>query len=449
MPPTLRGSARRPRRRCSGRPADPGVAVPASLRRSPGRSAWVPLLLALHVGLALLGPTLAPYGFAQMQILHTLEPPSRAFLGGTDQFGRDQLSRVMWGARRTLAVAVDQHRCSGSALGVVVGMVGGYYRGLVDEVLMRLVDALMALPALLLAMLILTTLGSSPVYVVLGSRSCSCPGRPAWCGAWRSASGAAEFVDAARAPRRVRGLRDLPRDASERVGADHRGELTIRFSYAILLATSLGFLGLGAGPPTPDWGLMINEALPFLDQAPWLAVLPAAGDLQRGGGRQPGRRGHPRGAGAAPEPGSGLTGRTRGDPGRVRSRGPAICGSPTGPCAAPVQAVKGVSFAIAPRAGPVSVVGESGSGKSTLALAVMGALGDEAAVDGRGALPGRGPARPCPRAALRRLWGRRLAMVFQDPGGTLNPVLPVGEPGRRGAPGARGPRPRRGRGRGW
>ena len=68
------------------------------------------LLLLLHLGLALLGPMLAPYGFAQMQVLHTLEPPSRAFLAGTDQFGRDQLSRVMWGARRTLAVALISTR---------------------------------------------------------------------------------------------------------------------------------------------------------------------------------------------------------------------------------------------------------------------------------------------------------------------------------------------------
>ena len=202
-------------------------------------------------------------------------------------------------------------------------------------------------------------------------------------------------------------------------------EASIRFSYAILLATSLGFLGLGAGPPTPDWGLMINEALPFLDQAPWLAILPAAGDLERGRGRQPGGRGHPRGAGAAPEPGSGLTGARSRSPGDVRSHGPRSTGH-LPDARGRRAAVKGVSFAIA--AGRLlGLVGESGSGKSTLGPRRDGRARRRGRSHWRGALPRRGPAGHGPRAALRRLWGRRLAMVFQDPGGTLNPVLPVGD----------------------
>jgi peptide/nickel transport system permease protein len=242
------------------------------LRRSPAVLLGAVLLL-LHVGLALLGPTLAPYGYAQMQVLHALEPPSRAFLAGTDQFGRDQLSRVMWGARRTLAVALIS-TALGVALGVVVGMVGGYYRGWVDEVLMRLVDALMALPALLLAMLILTTLGSSPVYVVLGIAVVFMPRTARMVRGVALSLGAAEFVDAARL-RRESGAYVIFREMLPNAWGPIIVETSIRFSYAILLATSLGFLGLGAGPPTPDWGLMINEALPFLAQAPWLAVLPA------------------------------------------------------------------------------------------------------------------------------------------------------------------------------
>jgi peptide/nickel transport system permease protein len=250
----------------------PGIAVAALVRRSPAILLGA-LLLALHLGLALLGPTLAPYGFAQMQVLHTLEPPSRTFLAGTDQFGRDQLSRVMWGTRRTLAVAMISTTL-GVALGVAVGMVGGYYRGWVDEVLMRLVDALMALPALLLAMLILTTLGSSPVYVVLGIAVVFMPRTARMVRGVALSLGQAEFVDAARL-RGESGAYVILREMLPNAWAPIIVESSIRFSYAILLATSLGFLGLGAGPPTPDWGLMINEALPFLDQAPWLAVLPA------------------------------------------------------------------------------------------------------------------------------------------------------------------------------
>jgi peptide/nickel transport system permease protein len=231
-------------------------------------------LLALHVGLAVFGPALAPYPFAQFNILHTLEPPSRAFPGGTDQYGRDQLSRVMWGARPTLLLAAAS-TLLGVGLGVVVGMLGAFYRGLLDEVLMRIVDALMALPALLLAMLLLTTVGANPVYVVLGIGVVFMPRSARVVRGIALSLAAAEFIDAARA-RGERGLYIIFAEMLPNAWAPIIVEVTIRFAYAILLATSLGFLGLGAQPPAPDWGLMINEALPFLAQAPWLAITPAA-----------------------------------------------------------------------------------------------------------------------------------------------------------------------------
>jgi peptide/nickel transport system permease protein len=232
-------------------------------------------LLAVHLGLALLGPTLAPRNYAQFDILHALEPPSREFWGGTDQFGRDQLSRVMWGARGTLLLATAS-TLLGVGLGVIVGMTGAFYRGLVDEVLMRIVDALMALPALLLAMLLLTTVGANPVYVALGIGVVFMPRSARVVRGVALSLAASEFIDAARA-RGERGFYIIFAEMLPNAWAPIIVELTIRFAYAILLATSLGFLGLGAQPPAPDWGLMINEALPFLAQAPWLAILPAVG----------------------------------------------------------------------------------------------------------------------------------------------------------------------------
>jgi peptide/nickel transport system permease protein len=233
------------------------------------------VLLAIHVGLAVFGPALAPHDFAQFDILHTLESPSREFWGGTDQFGRDQLSRVMWGARATLLLATAS-TALGVGLGVVVGMVGAFYRGLLDEVLMRVVDALMALPALLLAMLILTTVGANPVYVALGIGVVFMPRSARVLRGVALSLAASEFIDAARA-RGEHGLYIIFAEMLPNAWAPIIVEATIRFAYAILLVTSLGFLGLGAQPPAPDWGLMINEALPFLAQAPWLAVLPAVG----------------------------------------------------------------------------------------------------------------------------------------------------------------------------
>jgi peptide/nickel transport system permease protein len=162
----------------------------------------------------------------------------------------------------------------GEALGVTVGLVGGYYRGVVDEVLMRTMDALMAFPSILLAMLILTSLGHSPVYVVVGISIVFMPRAARVLRGLVLSLASSEFVDAARV-RGERGWYILFRELLPNAWTPIIVDSTIRFSYAILLATSLGFLGLGAAPPSPDWGLMINEALPFLNQAPWLALLPA------------------------------------------------------------------------------------------------------------------------------------------------------------------------------
>jgi peptide/nickel transport system permease protein len=231
------------------------------------------VILAVHLILAVAGPALAPYPYTAFHLTHLLEAPSRQFLSGTDQFGRDQLSRVMWGARGTLTLAVVS-TVLGEALGVTVGLVGGYYRGVVDEVLMRTMDALMAFPSILLAMLILTSLGHSPTYVVAGIAVVFMPRAARVLRGVVLSLAAAEFVDAARV-RGERGWYILFRELLPNAWTPIIVDTTIRFSYAILLATSLGFLGLGAAPPSPDWGLMINEALPFLNQAPWLALLPA------------------------------------------------------------------------------------------------------------------------------------------------------------------------------
>jgi peptide/nickel transport system permease protein len=244
----------------------------ALLLGSPAAIAGI-VLLTIHVGLAIFGPALAPYHFAQFNVLHALEAPSRAFPVGTDQFGRDQLSRVMWGARSTLLLATAS-TLLGVGLGIVVGMLGAFYRGLLDEVLMRIMDALMALPALLLAMLLLTTVGANTVYVALGIGIVFMPRSARVVRGIALSLAAAEFIDAARA-RGERGLYIIFAEMLPNTWALIIVEVTIRFAYAILLATSLGFLGLGAQPPAPDWGLMINEALPFLAQAPWLAILPA------------------------------------------------------------------------------------------------------------------------------------------------------------------------------
>ena len=250
-----------------------GARIAAAVVTASPAAAVGSVLLALHVGLVILGPILAPYHYSEFHIPHSLTPPSRQFLGGTDQFGRDQLSRVMWGARGTIVLAVAS-TLLGVGMGVVVGLTSSLSRGVLDELLMRIMDALMALPSLLLAMLILTTVGSNPVYVVLAIALVFIPRSARVVRGVALSLAASEFVDAAR----VRGESAayiIFREMLPNSWAPIIVELTIRFGYAILLIASLGFLGLGARPPTPDWGLLVNEALPFLSQAPWLAILPA------------------------------------------------------------------------------------------------------------------------------------------------------------------------------
>ena len=259
-------------------------------------------LLAVHLGLALLGPTLAPNHYAQFNILHTLEPPSRAFWGGTDQFGRDQLSRVMWGARATLLLATAS-TLLGVGLGVVVGMAGAFYRGLLDEVLMRIVDALMALPALLLAMLLLDHRGRQSglrraryrrgLHAALGARPAGRRPGPRGLRVHRRGPG----------PGRARTVHHLRRDAAERLGVHHRGaDDPIRLRDP---ARHLARLPRPRGPAAgPGLGPHDQRGAPVPGPGA-VARHPARGrHLDRRGGGQPGGRRPPRGAGP-PRPGGG------------------------------------------------------------------------------------------------------------------------------------------------
>ena len=263
------------------------------LTRSPGTAVGA-ALLGLHVVLALLGPTLARYPYAEFHMMHALEPPSREFWGGTDQFGRDQWSRVMWGARGTLTLAAVS-TVLGVGLGVVVGMLGGYYRGLLDEILGRGVDALMALPALPLAMLLLTTVGANPIYVALGIAVVFMPRSARVLRGVALRLAASEFIDAARV-RGERGPYIILHEMLPNAWAPITVELTIRFAYAILLATSLGLPGAGRPAARTRLGAHDQRGA-SLPQPGALAGHPPGGRHLLGRrGRQPARRRPPRGA---------------------------------------------------------------------------------------------------------------------------------------------------------
>ena len=250
-------------------------ALRLALRTTAGRIG-LPIVL-LHLTLALIGQWLAPYSAthipAPLQEFQLL-PPSLQFWLGTDEFGRDVLSRVMSGATSLIVVSVAGSTL-GIFLGTVVGMSSGYKGGRVDEVVMRVMDGLMAFPGLLLALLVLTTLGSSQVNIVATMGIVTMPSVSRVIRSTTLSLKTLEFVQSARLRRESAPyiiFREILPNTLPVLGV----EMSVRLSYAILTVSSLGFLGLGIQPPSSDWGLMISQSRRFLVMAPWVALAPMA-----------------------------------------------------------------------------------------------------------------------------------------------------------------------------
>ena len=261
-----------------GLPAREEVVTPAPTRR------WRRLLAtpsavvggAIIVGyllLALVGSAIAPYPPLEFHYQDTLQAPSETFLLGTDQFGRDVLSRILAGTRSIILIAFGA-TAIGVVGGTLIGLTAGYYGGKIDETIMRVADGLMSFPSLLLALLILTTLGSSLVNIVIGVAITFVPRVARIIRSVALDIRTQPFVQAAQA-RGERAPYIIAREMLPNAMPAIIVESSIRVGYAILIGASLGFLGLGVQPPTPDWGLMIYEGRSMIQSAPWLVLGPA------------------------------------------------------------------------------------------------------------------------------------------------------------------------------
>jgi peptide/nickel transport system permease protein len=256
----------------SGRPRSPALLLLGRLLRR--RLVIVSLLiLAAVIFAALLAPWVAPYAPNRMDMLHRLRPPSLLHWLGTDEFGRDVFSRVVYGGRLSLAVGALVVLVS-TLLGVLVGLLAGYVRRL-DTALMRLTDALMAFPDILLAIALMAGVGASLYNVVLALGIVYTP-RVA-----RIIRGATlvlrelQFVEAAEAlgasDLRIMSVHLLPNLLSALVVQG-----TFIFGTAILTEAALSFLGTGVPPTMPTWGNMIASAQQYMQQADWLILAPGA-----------------------------------------------------------------------------------------------------------------------------------------------------------------------------
>lgn len=249
-------------------PRGPGRARPAG-----PASLWAgAVIVGLVVAAALGAPSLAPYPYDEMHLLDRLQPPSRTYLLGTDEFGRDVLSRTLMGARLSLFMGAGATLVC-VALGVPIGLVAGYVRGRVDELIMRAMDVVMSFPPILLGLLILAV---TPPSLWKTAGAVGLVYVPAMVRITRSVTlglAGEEFVQAARArgetARYILAAEILPNAWPPIIV-----EASLRVTFAILLGAALSFLGLGAQPPSSDWGLMIGEARAFVDTAPWVALAP-------------------------------------------------------------------------------------------------------------------------------------------------------------------------------
>ncbi|HUQ42728.1 MAG TPA: nickel transporter permease [Candidatus Limnocylindrales bacterium] len=229
-------------------------------------------IIALFALGAILAPLIAPYDPLAQDLAIRLDPPSGAHWLGTDQLGRDILSRLLYGSRISLVIGVVVVGLAG-IFGTIVGLLAGYAGGLVDEAMMRLTEIFLAFPPLILAMAIAGALGPSLTNAIIAIAAVT------WAVYARLARGQIlslrqrEYVEAARSigarPGRILFRHLLPNAVAP---------LLIQASFdmgaAIISAAGLSFIGFGAQPPTPEWGVMISEGRNFISTQPWLSLFP-------------------------------------------------------------------------------------------------------------------------------------------------------------------------------
>lgn len=229
-------------------------------------------IVVFFVLLALLAPYIAPHDPLETSWSAVRKAPSLAYLFGTDEIGRDVLSRVIWGTRASLLAGVVSVSIS-LALGVPIGMLAGYAGGWTDGVLSRITDAMLACPFLILAIALAAFLGPSLTNAMIAIGISATPIFIRLTRAQVIAVKVEDYVEAARALGNPH-LRIALRHILPNIVAPLIVQATLAIAAAVIAEASLSFLGLGQQPPAPSWGSMLNTAKSYIDQAPWMSIWP-------------------------------------------------------------------------------------------------------------------------------------------------------------------------------
>lgn len=229
-------------------------------------------VLVAAVVVALFAPAIAPHNPKAISVMNALQGPSFEHLMGTDNLGRDLLSRVIYGIRMSIMIAAISIGFA-ALVGIVLGLISGYFGGKIDEIIMRGMDILYAFPDLLLALALIATFGTGLTGLIVAITIGRVPGFARITRGTVLSLRENEYVEAARTV----GMRDwqiivkhiLPNGLAPIIVM-----MSISLALAILVEASLSFLGLGIQPPTPSLGGLLKDALGFMETAPWMAVFP-------------------------------------------------------------------------------------------------------------------------------------------------------------------------------
>lgn len=232
------------------------------------------VLVMLFIAAAVLAPVLAPFDPLKTNFMTVRQPPSLTWWFGTDELGRDIFSRMLFGARASLLAGVVSVAIA-MLVGVPLGLIAGYFGGWVDAVISRLIDALLAIPFLVLAIALAACLGPSLTNAMIAIGLSAAPRFARLTRGQTLTVGAEDYVQSARALG-ASDTRIIVRHVLPNVTAPLIVQATITIATAIIAEASLSFLGLGLQPPDPSWGSMLNTGKGFMVQAPWMSIFPGA-----------------------------------------------------------------------------------------------------------------------------------------------------------------------------